>query len=43
MLLFQACFTPLVALLSDLFPGEEESRRAFSVYSLMISLGGCIG
>ncbi|XP_046882424.1 solute carrier family 45 member 3 isoform X2 [Hypomesus transpacificus] len=39
----QACFTPLVALLSDLFPGEEESRRAFSVYSLMISLGGCIG
>ncbi|XP_062317933.1 solute carrier family 45 member 3 isoform X2 [Osmerus eperlanus] len=39
----QACFTPLVALLSDLFPGEEESRRAFSVYSLMISLGGCFG
>ncbi|XP_029549997.1 solute carrier family 45 member 3-like [Salmo trutta] len=39
----QACFTPLEALISDLFPGEEESRRAFSVYSLMISLGGCLG
>ncbi|XP_019910838.3 solute carrier family 45 member 3 isoform X2 [Esox lucius] len=39
----QACFTPLEALISDKFPGEEESRRAFSVYSLMISLGGCLG
>ncbi|XP_035244853.1 solute carrier family 45 member 3 [Anguilla anguilla] len=39
----QACFTPLEALLSDLFPGEEESRRAFSVYALMVSLGGCVG
>ncbi|XP_031681012.1 solute carrier family 45 member 3-like [Oncorhynchus kisutch] len=39
----QACFTPLEALISDQFPGEEESRRAFSVYSLMISLGGCLG
>ncbi|XP_016429300.1 solute carrier family 45 member 3-like [Sinocyclocheilus rhinocerous] len=39
----QACFTPLEALVSDLFPGEEESRKAFSVYSLMLSLGGCIG
>ncbi|KAM6980790.1 solute carrier family 45 member 3 [Aplochiton taeniatus] len=39
----QACFTPLEALLSDLFPGEEESRRAFSVFSFMISLGGCLG
>ncbi|XP_059393460.1 solute carrier family 45 member 3-like [Carassius carassius] len=39
----QACFTPLEALVSDLFPGEEESRMAFSVYSLMLSLGGCIG
>ncbi|XP_069046447.1 solute carrier family 45 member 3 [Lepisosteus oculatus] len=39
----QVCFTPLEALVSDLFPEEEENRRAFSVYSLMISLGGCIG
>ncbi|XP_036416038.1 solute carrier family 45 member 3 [Colossoma macropomum] len=39
----QACFTPVEALVSDLYPGEEESRRAFSVYSLMLSLGGCVG
>eukprot|EP00064_Thunnus_orientalis_P011701 superscaffoldBa00001713_g11732 len=39
----QACLTLLVALLSDLFPGEEENRRAFSVNSLMTSLGGCLG
>lgn len=39
----QACFTPLEALVSDLYPGEEESRRAFSFYSLMLSLGGCVG
>lgn len=39
----QACFTPLEALVSDLFPGEEESRKAFSLYSLMLSLGGCVG
>lgn len=29
--------------MSDLFPGEAESRQAFSVYSIMLSLGGCIG
>uniref|UniRef100_A0A4W4FDS9 Solute carrier family 45 member 3 n=1 Tax=Electrophorus electricus TaxID=8005 RepID=A0A4W4FDS9_ELEEL len=39
----QACFTPLEALVSDLFPGEQESQHAFSVYSLMVSLGGCVG
>ncbi|KAG8007404.1 Solute carrier family 45 member 3 [Nibea albiflora] len=39
----QACLTLLLALLSDLFPVEEENRRAFSVNSLMISLGGCLG
>ncbi|XP_051957737.1 solute carrier family 45 member 3-like isoform X3 [Xyrauchen texanus] len=39
----QACFTPLEALVSDLFPGEDESHKAFSVYSLMLSLGGCVG
>ncbi|KAI5093299.1 solute carrier family 45 member 3 precursor, partial [Silurus meridionalis] len=39
----QACFTPLEALVSDLYPREEESRQAFSIYSIMLSLGGCIG
>ncbi|KAM3878000.1 solute carrier family 45 member 3 [Diretmus argenteus] len=39
----EACLTLLLALLSDLFPGEEENRRAFSVNSLMSSLGGCLG
>ncbi|KAK2821627.1 hypothetical protein Q7C36_020970 [Tachysurus vachellii] len=39
----QACFTPLEALVSDLYPGEAESRQAFSVFSIMLSLGGCIG
>ncbi|TTB41862.1 Solute carrier family 45 member 3 [Bagarius yarrelli] len=39
----QACYTPLEALVSDLYPGEAESRQAFSVYSIMLSLGGCIG
>lgn len=39
----QACFTPLEALVSDLYPGEEESHKAFSIFSLMLSLGGCIG
>ncbi|KAL7843318.1 hypothetical protein AOLI_G00248300 [Acnodon oligacanthus] len=39
----QTCFTPLEALVSDLYPGQEESHRAFSVYSLMLSLGGCVG
>ncbi|KAK3536771.1 hypothetical protein QTP86_023013 [Hemibagrus guttatus] len=39
----QACFTPLEALVSDLYPGEADSHRAFSVYSIMLSLGGCIG
>uniref|UniRef100_A0A3B4FBL9 Solute carrier family 45 member 3 n=1 Tax=Pundamilia nyererei TaxID=303518 RepID=A0A3B4FBL9_9CICH len=39
----QACLTLLLALLSDLFPGDEENRKAFSVNSLMTSLGGCLG
>ncbi|XP_051272441.1 solute carrier family 45 member 3 [Dicentrarchus labrax] len=39
----QACLTLLAAMLSDLFPAEEENHRAFSVYSLMTSLGGCLG
>ncbi|KAJ7331717.1 hypothetical protein JRQ81_013897 [Phrynocephalus forsythii] len=39
----QVCFTPLEALLSDLFQEPENCRQAFSVYSFMVSLGGCIG
>ncbi|XP_030634143.1 solute carrier family 45 member 3 [Chanos chanos] len=39
----QACFTLLEALVSDLYPGAEESRMAFSVYTLMLSVGACIG
>lgn len=39
----QACFTPLEALVSDLFPGEQDSRWAFTVFSLLLSLGGCLG
>ncbi|XP_062843005.1 solute carrier family 45 member 3 [Trichomycterus rosablanca] len=39
----QACFTHLEALVSDLYPGEKESHRAFSVLSLMVSIGGCVG
>ncbi|XP_026200347.1 solute carrier family 45 member 3 [Anabas testudineus] len=39
----QACLTLLVALLSDLFPGKDENSRAFSVNSMMMSLGGCLG
>ncbi|NXA83194.1 S45A3 protein, partial [Thryothorus ludovicianus] len=39
----QVCFTPLEALLSDLFQEPDSCRQAFSVYAFMISLGGCIG
>ncbi|NXC61731.1 S45A3 protein, partial [Aleadryas rufinucha] len=39
----QVCFTPLEALLSDLFQEPDDCRQAFSVYAFMISLGGCIG
>ncbi|XP_048352747.1 solute carrier family 45 member 3 [Sphaerodactylus townsendi] len=39
----QVCFTPLEALLSDLFHDPDSCRQAFSMYSFMISLGGCIG
>lgn len=39
----QACFTPLEALLSDLFPGEDESHSAFTAFSMLLSLGGCLG
>ncbi|NXC31509.1 S45A3 protein, partial [Campylorhamphus procurvoides] len=39
----QVCFTPLEALLSDLFQEPDTCRQAFSMYAFMISLGGCIG
>ncbi|XP_018416755.1 PREDICTED: solute carrier family 45 member 3 [Nanorana parkeri] len=39
----QVCFTPLEALLSDLFPEGEACRKAFSVYALTIGIGACIG
>ncbi|KAM6370024.1 solute carrier family 45 member 3 isoform 2-T6 [Pluvialis apricaria] len=39
----QVCFTPLEALLSDLFQEPDNCRQAFSMYAFMISLGGCIG
>ncbi|NXU54726.1 S45A3 protein, partial [Turnix velox] len=39
----QVCFTPLEALLSDLFQEPDQCRQAFSMYAFMISLGGCIG
>ncbi|KAM4701359.1 solute carrier family 45 member 3 [Discoglossus pictus] len=39
----QLCFTPLEALLSDLYPEGEGCRRAFSAYALTVGLGACIG
>lgn len=39
----QLCFTPLEALLSDLFRDPDHCRQAFSVYAFMIGLGGCLG
>ncbi|XP_032648400.1 solute carrier family 45 member 3 [Chelonoidis abingdonii] len=39
----QVCFTPLEALLSDLFQEADNCRQAFSMYAFMISLGGCVG
>ncbi|XP_030077084.1 solute carrier family 45 member 3 isoform X2 [Microcaecilia unicolor] len=39
----QACFTPLEALISDLFQDVDNCRHAFSMYSFTVSLGGCIG
>ncbi|CAL8260278.1 unnamed protein product [Merluccius merluccius] len=37
----QVCFTPLEALLSDLYRDQED--LAFSTFSFMVSLGGCVG
>nr|XP_046167151.1 solute carrier family 45 member 3-like [Oncorhynchus gorbuscha]XP_046167159.1 solute carrier family 45 member 3-like [Oncorhynchus gorbuscha] len=39
----QVCFTPLEALLSDLYRDEEDCNQAFAMFSFMVSLGGCVG
>uniref|UniRef100_A0A8C5M9A5 Solute carrier family 45 member 3 n=1 Tax=Leptobrachium leishanense TaxID=445787 RepID=A0A8C5M9A5_9ANUR len=39
----QVCFTPLEALLSDLYGDSEDCGQAFATFSFMISIGGCIG
>ncbi|XP_061678905.1 solute carrier family 45 member 3 isoform X3 [Syngnathoides biaculeatus] len=39
----QVCFTPLEALLSDLYRDGEDCNQAFAMFSFMVSLGGCVG
>uniref|UniRef100_A0A8D3CV57 Zgc:77158 n=1 Tax=Scophthalmus maximus TaxID=52904 RepID=A0A8D3CV57_SCOMX len=39
----QVCFTPLEALLSDLYRDEEDCSQAFAMFAFMVSLGGCVG
>ncbi|XP_061826209.1 solute carrier family 45 member 3 [Nerophis lumbriciformis] len=39
----QVCFTPLEALLSDLYRDGEDCNLAFAMFSFMVSLGGCVG
>ncbi|XP_051980997.1 solute carrier family 45 member 3-like [Xyrauchen texanus] len=39
----QVCFTPLEALLSDLYHEHDDCRQAFAMFSFMVSLGGCVG
>ena len=39
----QACLTPCEALLSDASKTNNQQERCFTVYSIMVSLGGCIG
>ncbi|XP_012725685.2 solute carrier family 45 member 3 [Fundulus heteroclitus] len=39
----QVCFTPLEALLSDLYREEEDCGQAFAMFSFMVSVGGCVG
>ncbi|XP_077953696.1 solute carrier family 45 member 3-like isoform X2 [Gasterosteus aculeatus] len=39
----QVCFTPLEAILSDLYKDEEDYGQAFAMFSCMVSLGGCVG
>ncbi|XP_057693882.1 solute carrier family 45 member 3 [Corythoichthys intestinalis] len=39
----QVCFTPLEALLSDLYRDGKDCNQAFAMFSFMVSLGGCVG
>ncbi|XP_066276254.1 solute carrier family 45 member 3-like [Branchiostoma lanceolatum] len=39
----QACFTPMEALLADIYGNTEMSESSFLVYTFMVSLGGCVG
>lgn len=39
----QVCFTPLEALLSDLYREQDDCGQAFAMFSFMVSLGGCVG
>ncbi|XP_016399723.1 solute carrier family 45 member 3 [Sinocyclocheilus rhinocerous] len=39
----QVCFTPLEALLSDLYRERDDCGQAFAMFSFMVSLGGCVG
>ena len=39
----QACLTPCEALLSDACKNTNQQERAFTIYSFMVSVGGCIG
>ncbi len=39
----QACLTPCEALLADASKNTNQQERCFTVYSFMVSLGGCIG
>ena len=39
----QACLTPCEALLSDASMNTNQKDRCFTIYSLMVSIGGCVG
>ncbi|XP_071955804.1 solute carrier family 45 member 3-like [Antedon mediterranea] len=39
----QACYTPLESLLSDPCKTAAQYNRSFAMFSLMMSLGGCLG
>ncbi|ESO02250.1 hypothetical protein HELRODRAFT_188635 [Helobdella robusta] len=39
----QVCLTPCEALLSDLSKDTDQHGKCFTVYSFMISFGGCVG
>jgi solute carrier family 45 protein 3 len=39
----QACLTPCEALLSDACKNTDKHGSAFTIYSFMVSFGGCIG